>query len=356
MTADLRHFLVREFVRRGHLHEMLKLSVRDDAMSRVFFRIVFGCLLVWSASNITTAQSLTEARFVLRDIQSWLPGIYDTEPQIFLETAFGAGEDGPHSRNFLRIQPTESAEADIVAFLTEWHGGGKTAPILRREIWSFRVDEETRGVRMLRYPMLASVGTELKTDKGPVNNSAESTPYPCVLTWFQGQGDVYASSLGDQCQNGGYSVTLGEEGLWILNHGELAAPLVGIRKDQIHTKFFRASEMECFVNIVHQGQPTSVGLDGRTLLNPVFLHDRGDEFVFETTESSPRKFVLKLRKSMWPSRSGRNFVPMLMLWLYRDQVSAETVEGSAWAAADSKRVAFDARGVGARCKVPTLTP
>ncbi len=328
------------------------LSVEGFSMPRTFLRIMIGCFLAWVPTSVSTAQSLTEAKFVLLDIQSLLPGIYDTEPQIFLETAFGAGEDGPHSRHFLRIQPAEARKVGNVAFLTEWHGGGKMAPMLRRETWDFSVDEKTRGVKMLRYLMPVADTGGTKTSESPISSSSTSVPHPCEFTWFRGQGHVYASSTGDQCKNGGYSATLGQEGLWILNHGETDAPLIDVREDNIHTKFFRASEMECFINIVHQGQPASVGLEGRTLLNPIFLHDRGDEFVFETQESLPRTFVLKLRKSMWPSRSGRNFVPMLMLWLYRDQVSSETVEGSSWAAADSSRVAFDARGVGARCKAP----
>ncbi len=302
---------------------------------------------VWS-------QSKTEAIFVLQDIRGWFPGIYDTEPQIFLENAFGAGEGGPHERMYLKVSSTEQTSLGQAVFLTEWHDGAKAAPVKRRELWAFSVDENLRGVTMKRFPVSPRGDFSVGSVADILVNSEIGEALPCPVLWFRGQSAVHAEPIDLACDGSLHELTLGEEGLWLLNKATIAAgSLVSGRTDRIHTKFFRAREMECFINIVHEGKPTSVGMDGRTLINPVYLHDRGDSFSFQTNESAPRKYVLMLRKAMWPSRSGRNFVPMLMLWLYRDQISVDTIEGSAWASADSGRVAFDARGVGARCKIPT---
>lgn len=298
------------------------------------------------------AQSATEAMFVLKDIQAQLPGIYDSEPQIFLENAFGASEDGLHERVFLQARSADGSDLGEAVFLMEWHHGGEASPIGHRELWSFNVDKIRGGVRMNRYRVSASGEFDDSSVNDILVHSSIGVPEPCPALWLRGQSDVYAVPMEQSCPDTGYHMMLGPEGLWMLNVMTAASGSgPAYRRDGIHTKLFRATRMECFVNIVHEGLPTNAGLDGRTLINPVYLHDRGDSFTFQTTEENPRTFVLMLRKAMWPSRSGRNFVPMLMLWLYRDRISPETIEGSAWAAADSSRVAFDARGVGARCKI-----
>ena len=61
-------------------------------------------------------QSVTEARFVLRDVKRHLPGSYDNEPQIFVESAFGAGEDGNHGWYWLNI------EEEPITITLEVHG------------------------------------------------------------------------------------------------------------------------------------------------------------------------------------------------------------------------------------------
>lgn len=303
--------------------------------------MAFGILTL--AELPAAAQSTTEARFVLKDIQSWLPGTYDSEPQIFLEKAFGASNDGPHDRMFVAIREAGASTNETVVVTTEWRSGDKHAPVTRRERWSFAVSEAARAVIMRRH----NLGTD---DDLTAESQTSGTQLPCSLVWLQGQSNLFAKAVGADCSGPGHELLLDQDGLWILNLGADEHPLVRSRHDGIHTKLYRTNMMECFVNVLHEGQPYNAGLEGRTLINPIQMHDRGDTYSFETNEEKPRKFILMLRKAMWPSRSGRNFAPMLMLWLYRDKISPESLEGSAWAAADSTRVAFDARGVGARCK------
>lgn len=298
--------------------------------------VTFGMLPV-------AAQSITEAQFVLKDIQSWLPGTYDSEPQVFLEQAFGVQADGAHQRLFVTIRETPASTDGAVAFTTEWRSGDKRAPVIRRERWVFVVSEMARAVIMRRHDLGTGGGLSVESEDS-------GTPIPCSFAWLQGQSNLFAKAVGAECSGLQYELLLDQDSFWILNLGATENPLVRPRNDGIHTKLYRTKLMECFVNILHEGQPFNAGLEGRTLINPIQMHDRGDTYSFETHEENPRKFVLMLRKAMWPSRSGRNFAPMLMLWLYRDKISPETLEGSAWAAADSTRVAFDARGVGARCK------
>lgn len=292
-----------------------------------------------AGSNAVTAQSETEAIFVLSDIVSQLSGTFDNEPQIFLEQAFDDGQGQLHTRAKLQaklLDRTDNRTAEFLVYLEE---------IELVEIWRFSVSAKLRGVRMLRFAI-----DDIEAWGAATVDVPENEPIPCEHVWFQGQGNVYGQSVAEMCDEEAYEFILSEDGLWILNRTNDDGRLAPVEPRSIHTKFFRATRMECFVNILHAGQPSDAGLDGRTLINPIYLHDRGDTFEFETKEPSSRKFILKLRRSMWPSRSGRNFVPMLIIYLYQDRIAQDMIAGSAWASANSDRVAFDAGGIGARCK------
>lgn len=303
-----------------------------------FIRAVFICACV--AFNTTAnAQSQTEAMFVLSDIVAQLQGRFDNEPQIFLEQSFGASQNELHARIKLQaklLRHTQKQSADILVYLEE---------AARVELWRFMVDADLRGVRMQRF---AIDDISIWQVEGAI--VSEEAPIPCEHVWFQGQGSVYGKPAGEACDAEAYEFVLSPDGLWVLNTGLSDGRLAPAQPGKIHFKLFRAKSMECFVNILHAGQPSDAGIEGRTLINPIYMHDRGDTYEFETTEPTPRKFILKLRRSMWPSRSGRNFVPMLILYLYRDRIAQDAIAGSAWASANSDRVAFDAGGIGARCK------
>lgn len=323
-------------------------------------QICLSFALLLTMNSPAFGQSSTEAMFVLRDIKSWLPGIYDSEPQLFLENAFGVSESGPHPRVYLDIQEAIGIGLAEAVFLAEWHDGDKSSPVARRELLGFSVDEKRGAVRMKRFPISdldfeAPAGIGAAKVSAILKQSTFGAEDPCPSLWFRGQSDVYAVPEISACSSDtlvSTNMTLGTEGLWQLKVVRVPGGKFAVdREDGIHTKLYRTNILECFINIVHEGLPTSVGLEGRSLINPILMHDRGDTFEFQTKEESPRTFILLARKAMWPSRSGRNFVPMFMLWLYRDQISPDSIEGSAWASADSKRVAFDARGVGARCKI-----
>lgn len=299
--------------------------------------------LSWSVG----AQSETESKFVLADIVAFLPGQFDNEPQIFLQDAFGAGDDGSHRRMYFVAEAVGKATAQSADFLISYRYGDRAAPLAASEVWSFDLSADVTGVRMRRYPATPSTKTAVEPDIAAMK---ANDPLPCELVWFQGQGSLFAEPARTDCENEAYDIILGEEGLWIRTRGTVTGKLSEPREDGVYTKLFRAREMECFVNVLNKGAPRDAGLEGRTLINPIMLHDRGDSFAFSTDEEAARQFTLKVRRSMWPSRSGRNFVPMLILYLYEGDVSANIVAGSAWASADSGRVAFDAQGVGARCK------
>jgi hypothetical protein len=95
--------------------------------------------------------------------------------------------------------------------------------------------------------------------------------------------------------------------------------------------------------------------DGATTISPFTVHDGGGQYFFETTEAKPRQIEVFLLRSMWTSRSGNNFVPLLRMVVYENgQRGEEDALAGGWSTADSGRIAWFARGIGmARCKIPT---
>ena len=111
------------------------------------------------------AQSVTEARFVLRDIKRHLPGAYDNEPQIFVESAFGAGADGNHGWYHLTIEPLDGTELAEAVFLVNTTDRGTAEEPERWSLLAFSVDEAKRAVRMDNYdlPTLAVQSGDIQT-------------------------------------------------------------------------------------------------------------------------------------------------------------------------------------------------
>ena len=118
------------------------------------------------------------------------------------------------------------------------------------------------------------------------------------------------------------------------------------RVDEAPLRLKKVRWYECFINIIHTDGETN------THINPFTMHDGGGVHTFETGETAPRKIDVLLRRSMWTSRSGRNFVPLLKIWIYEND-DREYPLASSWSDAGSGRVGWDAREIGGgRCKVP----
>lgn len=283
--------------------------------------------------NALYAQSATEAKFVMQDIENWLPGMYDNEPQTYLEAAFGVSADGPHTRSYIQIERLADPKGGAAAsFQLNIHEGGKHQPQSRQLLWSFHMTDTA----------VAMIQTEATKDEGETNST-------CKLLWRRGQSQVYAE-IDETSECGAADIAadmrLSEDALWVLGHN-----LVGTREDDIHNKYLKANELECFVYAMHDKELMKEGDADRTVINPFYMHNRGDSFTFSTKERTPRTFTLFMRKSMWASRSGRNFVPLLSLALHAGPDTSGPIVGNAWAEGSSDRVGFDAGGaVGARCK------
>lgn len=278
--------------------------------------IILTTILLLQFSSVL-AQSATEARFVLQDIQDWLPGEYDNEAQLFVETAFGAGEEGNHPWLHLDIAAVPDSDLGEVVFRVINTRRDMPDDEAEVEYWAFSVDKERRAVLMTRH------------DTVGVRDSSET------VLWRRGPDHVYGSlPIGNEQRR---ELRLTDEEFWELDES---------RKDEIPLRYTKVRFYECFALVHHAGG------DGMTIKNPFMMHDGGDLFSFETDEAEPRTIEVLLRRSMWTSRSGNNFVPLLQIYVFENG-ERDSPLANAWSAAESGRVGFAARGLAsARCKIP----
>jgi len=121
------------------------------------------------------------------------------------------------------------------------------------------------------------------------------------------------------------------------------------RADEIPLSFKKVIDYECYVVVMHESD------DGMTIINPFFIDDGGGQFFFETKESPPRQMEVYLRRSLHPSSSGENFLPMIHMYLYPDGTKDRIA--SSWAHEDSGIVGFASPKVAnAGCKLTSLAP
>ncbi len=315
-------------------------------------------LLVLLGTSTSGGQSVTEARFVLRDVKRHLPGTYDNEPQIFVESAFGAGEDGNHGWYHLNIKPLDGTGLGDTVFLVNTIDRAAREEPERWSLLVFSIDQDMRAVRMSNYdlPALAAQGGDAQI----IADAARPVAEKCPVYWRQGPGHIYGALQNAWCDLAGANPEQALRSDWILSEDELfiyqAVRAVGSgeftqgRMDEVPLRFTKVKWYECFINIIHGDG------EGRTTINPFTMHDGGDIYTFQTEETPPRTIDVLLRRSMWTSRSGNNFVPLLQIWVYADG-NREAPLASSWADAGSGRVGWDAHHVGGgRCKIPTPPP
>ena len=308
--------------------------------------------------------SKPELMKVLEDLLAWMPGEYTSIPQVFLERNLGAPPDGEHEeyyRVFAQIDAPHLAEHVIY---TQIRIGGDDETIFpgQQVVFLISLDEDSHSVkisgRRIKDPenfIDAHLRPGIWSDIQPDPNFGGN----CSFHWRR-HGNQLRGLLGEhgECtmvsKNTGQQMTwdaewiLNPEELWIYDNGYLedGSLFVG-RKDRTHLRMYKAKRYECFTSFRFEDGTNQV-------INPYFMHDRGDVFTITTNEPEPRDLHVEFLTSMWPSNSGRNFVDLMRLTLHDGEpgdYTEEDVIGFAWATPDSGRVGFTTEWASARCKL-----
>jgi hypothetical protein len=314
--------------------------------SRLILPFLFMAVVVASPAF---AQSNTEAKFVLQDIQTWLPVTYDNVSQLLLETAFGSGAEGNHPWLHLEIEAAADTGLGDAVFLvtSQDRAAAEQAPTLK--LLAFSVDKPMRAVRMEAYDLPA--GMVANGDSGAAMAAAAViTDESCPVYWRQGPGHVYGAMQGGWCEAESsdpavllrVDMSLTQDEFWMYRASKNAGSgdLLDGRQDEVPLRFKKAMMYECFVSIRHR-EGNKV-----TTINPFFINDGGGQFFFETDEPSPRKMEVFLRRSMWTSRSGENFIPMLLLLTHEEGGDRNVPLTTSWARAENGLVGWFTPSVG----------
>lgn len=283
-----------------------------------------------SAALSATGQAPAEGLLDLREIAAWLPGDYDNEPQRFFLDGMKRAAEAP-SRQHLTVTRISATGLDIVLQAAQ-RDGSEHSVIARRAIWRLSVNPTTHAVEM-RASSANAQGQEI-TD-GAV----------CVMVWTRRVG-VFVGDVMGVCPPalahalmlpGATQMWLAAEELWRAD-ADAAVP----------NQFFKSQQFECFLALrLRNGEPQA--------FNGLALHDRGGTVEVTTSDTPARKLTLLLRRGLWPSNSGSNFVQLMNLYLSEE--GRRNFVGNGWATPESGRVGF---GVGdelpggqaasARCK------
>ena len=324
------------------------------------YREVGAAVTAWAClffgSPATLAQSPVELRQDLVRLMEWLPGEYDNEPQVFLEEGLGPPRDGVHPRRHSVFAVINAPQLGQQVIYWQERADGKDGDIVRQRILIAEADEDGLALRMTMYPIEDPERNEDLHEKdhlqGSVRVQTGTMVSDCPLTWNR-DIDQLRGSFAERCRvtppgradavNVEVRWSLSKDELWILDRAQDdRGDWVTGRPDGFPLKYYKVRQFECYVAL-------ELGGDKRFVENPFFLHDRGDQAVFSTGAAKPASVRVVLRRSMWPSRSGRNFVELLRIVLYLDDATEPS--GLGWATPESSRVGFGTGAAQARCKL-----
>jgi hypothetical protein len=323
--------------------------------------VVALMLLPLSASATNSKPELAK---VLEDLLAWLPGEYTSIPQVYLERALGTPPDGEHEiyyRVFAEIDAPHLARHVIYTQIRLDGDDGTIFPG-QQQVFLISIDEEKSVVsiegRRIKDPenyVDAHMHPELWSTIAPDPDFGGN----CLFNWRR-HGQQLRGLLGDhgQCtmvsKRSGNQLTwdaewiLNPDQLWIYDNGTLAdGTLFSGREDRTHLRLSKAERYECFTSLRFEDGTTQV-------INPYFMHNRGDTLTITTTEAEPRDLHVEFLTSLWPSNSGRNYVDLMRLTLHDGEVGDykdEDVLGFAWAEPSSNRVGFTTEWASSRCKL-----
>ena len=261
--------------------------------------VVFAIALSLLPLHASATNSRPELMKVLEDLMAWLPGEYTSVPQVFLERNLGAPPDGEHEivyRVFARIEAPHLAEHVIY---TQIRLDGDDGPVFpgQQVVFLISVNVELGAV--------AISGRRIKDQKKFVDAHlrpdvwSDLEPDPdfggnCMFNWRR-HGKQLRGLLGEfgECtmvsKNTGHQMTwdaewiLNPEELWVYDNGYLEdGSLISGREDRTHLRMYKARRFECFTALRFEDGSNQV-------INPYFMHDRGDFFTITTNEPEPRE-------------------------------------------------------------------
>jgi hypothetical protein len=309
-----------------------------------------------------------ELEAIVQDLIAWLPGAWDSYPQIHFERRVRTPADGEHDhwhRTFARI---DAPQIGPLVFYGQINIGGRDGPLLPRSqiLYTIEIDEQRNAVNMNGQGPLdpeAFVNLHERPELWSKVRMRDPGALNCDFLWRRDGVQLFAVLDGktdDKRKYGpgtcrynmaGTDIEFFADAEWVLSPDELwdydintigGRQFVG-RADRTHIRLYRASGYRCVVS----------DAAGR---RDWHAHNRGARTVVRNGAGADMELML-LRAPM-PARDGPGLADRLRLLLKPQGSEKPTTEIAA--AADAQKIELRAERVEAICEVsdelPPLTP
>jgi hypothetical protein len=300
-----------------------------------------------------------ELEQVLEDLGRWLPGAWDSFPQVYLERTVRAPQAGEHEhwhRVFARI---DAPQIGTHVFYGQINVGGRSGPVMpgSQILYNATIDE-ARGVVSIigQGPMDRDRYDNLQDRPELWREVRQRDPgaVRCDFVWRRSGAQIvgvlegrrpearkYGPGTCTYMAGGNKDVeffadaewVLGPEELWLYDINKMAGRVFVGREDQTHIRLYRAHPFRCSVS---DAAGTRV-LEG---------HDRG--FVTTATAAGGKPRELLLLRASLPRPGATGLHERLQLTLMEPGRMARIV--GAEAAADASAIALSGDGIEAHCE------
>ncbi len=322
---------------------------------RLILILAFAMFVGGPASATNTPPELQD---VLRDVMAWLPGAYDSGPQIYIEKKLGPPPEGVHEHVYRLFAQVRAPQIGEHVIYSEMRAGGKDGPLLRQDVFNVSIDEKSHGVFFDVHRIVdpqAHVGAHLDPDKQRTLVVDPNYGGNCRFFWRR-DGEQLRGGFPDMTctmlsRTTGKQMTWDSE--WMLNNHELwirddgtypDGSLITGRKDRLPLRLYKVREFSCQVTV----RPPK----GAEIKTAITLHDRGDRHAFPPIIKGGKPFYLDLMNSKWPAGNGQSYWDLLRLTAIEGDPADQkqgAVLGMMWTEPETRRIGLDARAVSVRC-------
>ncbi|MFO1425500.1 MAG: hypothetical protein U1F11_00700 [Steroidobacteraceae bacterium] len=302
--------------------------------------------------------STQELEAVLDDLKAWLPGGWDSFPQVWHERTVRAPLEGEHEHWYRTFALIDAPQVGKVVFYGQINMGGRDGPMMPRTqiLYTAEIDEK-RGVVNVNGQTMVDPEKYEDLHRHPELwkevRQRDPAAIKCDFVWRRsgpqivgvldgkteerrkyGPGTCNYQNAGNQEFLADAEWVLSPDELWLYDINKLNGMQFIGRHDQTHIRLYRARSYRCSV----------ADRDGTRTLD---AYDRG--YTAPVTGRSGRKASAMLLRAPYPHADGRGLEDRLRLMLL--EPDSTHVLASADAAPVAPRVELQHDGVTVKCEL-----
>ncbi|MDX2144648.1 MAG: hypothetical protein SFV19_14935 [Rhodospirillaceae bacterium] len=329
---------------------------------RIALAVLVSCVAAPASAAPGYEQDRKQLEQVLADLIAWLPGAWDSYPQVYYENNYAMPKEGEHEhwhRTFARIDAPQVGE---VVFYGQINAGGRNGPIIggSQVLYKAVIDKKLGAVNIFGQGPLDPEKYEnlhVRPELWGEVKMRDPAALNCDFIWRRDVDHIFGVLQGNTPEKQKYGPgtcaflsvrsgvefrgdaewALNAEKLWLYDNNWQADMLVLGREDRTHIQMYRARPYTCEVK----------DASGR---RQVDAHDRGHKM--EVSGNGGRKLELLLLRAEYPADVGLSDRLKLML---TDPTNGKDI-GVSEAAPLAKSIDLKSDGVAATCRLASKFP